>query len=237
MFTFKHRRRALATLAVAVGALGIVGAVQASIPDQTGVIHGCYGKPGTPQKGQVRVIDTATGDSCRYYENQLNWNQKGPKGDKGDKGDPGAPGPPGPTGPTGPKGDKGDPGPPGPGALPGYFWVKVGQASLPNQNKGGAPVKVATLSLPAGDYLVSVTGYGQQGLNANKLIIGCTLQQSGATLDDAWTEDNDSDGWAGGIALSSIASSGAPFTVDLYCESNVDDNSIQSVRMIALEVA
>jgi hypothetical protein len=142
MFTFKHRRRALATLAVAVGALGIVGAVQASIPDQTGVIHGCYGKPGTPQKGQVRVIDTATGDSCRYYENQLKWNQQGvpgpagptgptgPKGDKGDKGDPG------PPGPKGDKGDKGDPGPPGPASLPGLAILSVNDFGLPERRQG-----------------------------------------------------------------------------------------------------
>ena len=29
----------------------------ASIPDANGVIHGCYGKPGTPYKGQLRVRD------------------------------------------------------------------------------------------------------------------------------------------------------------------------------------
>jgi hypothetical protein len=64
-------------IAVALGGLlfGIASAVQASIPDSSGVIHGCYGKPGTPQTGQLRVIDTTQGASCRYYENPLNWNQ------------------------------------------------------------------------------------------------------------------------------------------------------------------
>jgi hypothetical protein len=66
--------------------------VQASIPSSNGVIHGCYGKPGTPQKGQLRVVDADVGEGCRVYENPLSWNQIGPSG------------PPGPTGPTGPTG-------------------------------------------------------------------------------------------------------------------------------------
>jgi hypothetical protein len=39
-------------LALAVGGalFGIATAVQASIPSANGVIHGCYGKPGTPTR-------------------------------------------------------------------------------------------------------------------------------------------------------------------------------------------
>jgi hypothetical protein len=55
-----HRLRRLSRggqllLALAVGGVvfGITTAVQADIPDG-GVIHGCYGKPGTTYKGQLR---------------------------------------------------------------------------------------------------------------------------------------------------------------------------------------
>jgi hypothetical protein len=42
---------------------GIASAVQADIPD-SGVIHGCYGKPGTPFKGNLRVRDASQGEQC-----------------------------------------------------------------------------------------------------------------------------------------------------------------------------
>jgi hypothetical protein len=70
---------------------GIASVVQADIPD-SGVIHGCYGKPGTPYKGNLRVRDTSIGEQCPIYENPLDWNQIGPTGVTG------------PTGPTGPQG-------------------------------------------------------------------------------------------------------------------------------------
>jgi len=83
--------RILVGLAVGGVLFGIATAVQAAIPDSSGVIHGCFGKPGTPQKGELRVRDT--GELCRSYENPLNWNAAGVTGAKGLTG---------PTGPTGP---------------------------------------------------------------------------------------------------------------------------------------
>ena len=73
--------RILVALAVAGALFGIATAVQAAIPDSNGVIHGCYGKPGTPQKGELRVRDT--GELCRSYETPLNWNAAGVTGAKG----------------------------------------------------------------------------------------------------------------------------------------------------------
>src|SRR5215471_11786254 len=77
--------RLLFAVAVGGAVFGIASAVQADIPD-AGVIHGCYGKPGTPQKGQLRVIDASKGEQCRFYENPLNWNQTGPTGATGPTG-------------------------------------------------------------------------------------------------------------------------------------------------------
>ena len=84
--------RLLLALAVGGAVFGIASAVQASIPSPDGVIHGCYGRPGTAYKGQLRVRDASIGEQCRFYENQLDWNQTGPSGATG------------PTGPTGPAG-------------------------------------------------------------------------------------------------------------------------------------
>jgi hypothetical protein len=73
-------------LVVAAAVAAAVGIAHATIPDQGGVIHGCYGR-----NGQLRVIDAPT-ESCRADETALNWNQAG------------QPGPQGPAGSTGPAG-------------------------------------------------------------------------------------------------------------------------------------
>lgn len=83
--------RVILALAVAGSVFGIASVVQADIPD-AGVIHGCYGKPGTPQRGELRVVDADQGEQCKAIENPLSWNQVGPTGQRG------------PTGPTGPGG-------------------------------------------------------------------------------------------------------------------------------------
>src|SRR3954452_23467193 len=107
-------------LVVVLGAavFGVVSAVQAAIPNSTGVINGCYQK----NVGNLRVIDPSAGDSCRPSEIGISWSQTGPQGPQGipgpqgpqglpgPKGDTGATGATGPAGSTGPKGDTGAPG-------------------------------------------------------------------------------------------------------------------------------
>jgi hypothetical protein len=89
--------RLVIALAVGAAVFGIATAVQADIPD-SGVIHGCFAKPGTPQKGQLRVRDASKGEGCRYYENRVDWRVSGVTGATGATG---ATGPTGPTGATG----------------------------------------------------------------------------------------------------------------------------------------
>lgn len=106
-------RRVLVGLAVAVAVFGVASAVEASIPDASGVIHGCYAKT----NGALRVIDTSKDVRCRLSENALNWNARGVTGARGATGAQGATGPTGdggPTGPSGPKGATGASGPTGP---------------------------------------------------------------------------------------------------------------------------
>lgn len=75
-------------LAVAVGLAILFGGIAyASIPDGSGVIHGCY----MNSTGRLKVIDSAS-QTCGTGETALNWNQTGPQG---------AVGPAGPTGPAG----------------------------------------------------------------------------------------------------------------------------------------
>jgi hypothetical protein len=73
---------AIAALMVALG-----GVAYATIPDSSGVIHGCY----LDKIGTLCVIDPSTGAHCSTtVEMPISWNQSGPQGLKGDSGPPGA---------------------------------------------------------------------------------------------------------------------------------------------------
>ena len=89
--TLASRRSRLAIAgAAALVALAAATVASATIPDSSGVIHGCYARSG----GALRVIDNSV-VNCKSTETSLNWNQTGPKG---------ATGPRGLTGPAGPAG-------------------------------------------------------------------------------------------------------------------------------------
>jgi hypothetical protein len=62
-------------------------AAHATIPDSSGVIHGCYDK-----SGALRVVDPPTPPGCTAKERAVNWNQTGPQGPAGPQGSQGAPG-------------------------------------------------------------------------------------------------------------------------------------------------
>jgi hypothetical protein len=150
--------RVLVSLVVAGSVFGIASAVQADIPD-SGVIHGCYGKPGTPQKGQLRVRDADQGEQCRFYENQLDWNQIGPTGVTG------------PTGPTGPS---------------DIWYSSAGNVpSLAND----ALTTLATVTVPAGNFAVSATGWaaGIGGAGLQSRDIRCYIDQPNGNANDTFT--------------------------------------------------
>src|SRR5206468_551947 len=77
--------------------------VYATIPEPSGVIHGCSlnaaGGILPPRigesQGTVRVVDPSAGQACDPSETAVSWNQAGQQG------------PPGPQGPAGPQGPRG----------------------------------------------------------------------------------------------------------------------------------
>lgn len=68
------KRKLAVILAVLAAALIATGGVfaYASIPDSSGIIHGCYVTSGARQ-GQLSVIDTDAGQSCPSGTVPLNW--------------------------------------------------------------------------------------------------------------------------------------------------------------------
>jgi hypothetical protein len=93
------RRSPALIVAVLALCISLGGVAWATIPDSSGVIHGCY----IPRVGVLRVIDTEANpaEKCvtKLGEVPLNWNQTGPQGQKGDTGPQGPAGPQGPQGP------------------------------------------------------------------------------------------------------------------------------------------
>jgi hypothetical protein len=172
-FTFGRVRWLL--VGAVVGAVG-GGAALAAIPDSSGVINGCYQK----NVGNLRVIDSAAGDSCRPSEIAISWSQTGPQGPqgptgpqgpKGDTGATGATGPAGPAGPTGPKGDTGatgatgpagPAGPPGPKGDTGATGATgpAGPAGPPGPKGDPGELSLANQTCSAGAF---VTGFDAVG--------------------------------------------------------------------------
>jgi hypothetical protein len=131
---------------VAGAVFGIATAVQASIPDASGVIHGCYNTSlahGNPT-GALRVIDTgAANGHCASWEAPLDWNQRGP------------------TGPTGPAGTA--------------TTVTAAETNSVNLTTSIAGTDLATLNLPAGSFAIFARAvYIPQGAVSN-FIASCQL--------------------------------------------------------------
>ncbi len=111
-------RRYLLALLGGVSAIALAARLAyGTIPDSSGVIHGCY-KPedaGKASGATLSVIDTDLGVACKPGYRELTFSRQGPSGPQGAQGPQGPIGPEGPLGPQGPAGAQGGVGPPGTG--------------------------------------------------------------------------------------------------------------------------
>ncbi len=167
-------------VALLVGALVAVGVgvANAQIPAQDGTISACY----TKSTGGIRIIDGAS-TTCKSGETSLTWNQQGNTGPQGPVGPQGATGPAGPQGATGaigPQGTQGPAGPQGPQGPAGNGTVHLYQNYTASQGIGSALATVASLQVPAGTYLLSLTG-STQNLGDDSATY-CELDQGGNKL-------------------------------------------------------
>jgi hypothetical protein len=135
----------------------------------------------TEATGELRIINAD--DTCAANEERLVWNQRGlpgPRGKQGPQGTQGAQGAQGPQGLQGATGASGPQGAPGPQGLPGDVGNPGPQGpigpsdgfsvALRDDTFSDAPVVLATLTLPAGTYLVDAAAY-------------LSLEQSGGPFD------------------------------------------------------
>jgi hypothetical protein len=163
----------------------------ASIPDSSGVIHGCY----TKASGSLRVIDTGAAATCRVGETPLDWSQTGPQGSQGTQG------PQGPAGAT-------------------HAWAATSASvvapSDPNELLGIDVVSVS--NLPPGNYVAwvagetNVTGTGED-------FSECALNASGAIIQQQDLELNPPD--RGTYALTGAANLPNGGSISLNCGNNI----------------
>ena len=124
----------------------------------------------TEATGELRIINAD--DTCAANEDRLVWNQRGLPGPRGKQGPQGAPGP------QGLPGDVGNPGPQGPIGPSDGFSV-----ALRDDTFSDVPVVLATLTLPAGTYLVDAAAYLSLDQSGGPFdTVSCGLDAPGETF-------------------------------------------------------
>ena len=216
-------RKTLILLAVAAVAAGASTFAYASIPDGSGVIHGCYKTNG----GDLRVIDTSS-SACKSSETALDWGQVGPQGVQG------------PQGPQGPQGAQGPQGPQGPaGPVSGHVYVSNPNSHEVLQNDNTEIVGLS--GLPAGNYLIW----------SPMIIVGddptlnsvCDWYVNGATFPtgtpNGYTFHYDArdDQFGSAPMFGEVTLTGSTNTIVTKCATDSDNHPIASGQMIAMQVA
>jgi hypothetical protein len=242
--------RSRLTAAVA-GALcvGAGGVAWATIPDNTGVINGCYQK----NNGQLRLIDTgatASKDSntysCRKEEVPIAWSQTGPAGATGPQGPAGPTGATGAQGPQGPPGANGAPGaqgPPGADGADGPRGPSDGYAYFGpfDREITRAPVPFAHLDLPAGSYVFNASLRATND-GADTGTFYCELATSGTPrATEARTDIMSApgtDAGAASIALTHADTYATAGVADLVCATlRGSEITARQIRLTAVQVA
>jgi hypothetical protein len=181
---------------------------------------------------------------------------RGPQGLVGPAGPVGAAGPagePGPAGPAGAKGDKGDPGAqgaqgpqgvPGPPGPPGSDGTGGGlPPAFRSSTSGATPITtafpelttVATLSLPAGSFLLFATGNASlQGVGGAQGAGVCRISSPTRRLSGS---DVPVVGPQAGLSLVGSSDGGGAMAVRLDCASTAGTMSVAGATLYAIQVS
>jgi hypothetical protein len=202
-----------ATLAVFLAAGGVAWAAS-GISRNT--IHGCYKKRG----GALRIAG-----HCRRNEKGVSWNRVGPSGPRGSTGKTGKTGA---TGATGAAGGQGATGLPGPSDV-----FAAGAAFGPLE---GSPKSIASLTLPAGSYLIEAkvvlfaSGAEATGMAcflAPDLSLKPEFDAANAT---ALKSDEPN-----ALSLIGVQSTSTAQTVELICNTTKGKGSFDQAHMVAIK--
>lgn len=196
-------RLVAATIACLVVTAGLA---LATIPDESGVLHGCYLKSG----GAVRIIDSSVA-GCKSNETAISWNVQGPAGA------PGTPGAPGERGPS------------------AAFYVDQ-RGNFASQSLDPVTFKtLVKLSLPAGTFVVNgvATFVGTTAFHAAQCSIRTA---AGSLSDSVQTTVGGTPNAFGTMTLTTAFTLDAPADVSLDCRASDNDVATQPSMMSAIQV-
>ncbi len=232
-------------LVAGISALLVSGAslAWAAIPDSgTGEITACYLSSTTSTSLRpFYLIDAQAGGKCPSGFTAIAFNRtgpqgpqgiQGPKGDTRSTGATGATGATGPQGPAGPAGATGPQGPIGPAGTSGLGHVYAVPASAIGAVSTEHPLTVATLQLPAGNYVVS----GQAEIenhDGDAQAGSCHIQLNGADVDYGQVIIQ-GDGDTSIVPVQTVVQLGSAATVTLVCVTfdgyiNINSNTSQFI--------
>jgi collagen triple helix repeat protein len=219
----KGRLAAAAIVAVGMMVAG-AGIAYATIPDVSGVIHGCYAKSG----GSLRVIDD-TVTNCKSTETSLNWNVQGVPGPQGPAGPQGQQGPQGVQGPQGLQGVQGPAGPSG--TSHGYSATSENAviAMTPAFSK-----IVAISGLAAGNYMLSAQVFIADG--TSEPAVNCTGFVNGTKLGNTYVLSQLKNGAADYVAVTGVTTSGTSSTIEVDCSSADNTSVAQEANLMLIQV-
>jgi hypothetical protein len=232
------RRTSVRVAVLATAALAIGATAYASIPDSSGVIHGCYLKG----VGTLRVIDSPSQKCFTAIETPIQWNQTGPQGP------PGPQGPKGSTGPQGPAGGQGPQGPQGPqGAAGGPSTATFSFTQTPaGLDSSGGFTDVLSRDLPEGSWAVSATvniteSNGSFGPSHDEIRDAyCELRNTtGGPIGSAFDRRliPETDKAAPSLAFNGGATMGpSGGNVSLYCKSSADSAEVSQAQIMFIQV-
>ena len=206
--------RRLAAAVVGVVAIGLAagGIAYATIPDSSGVLHGCYSANGANAKGgaQLNLVnsDQAT---CTNGQTAVTWGQTGPAGQTG------------PTGPTGPQG------PGGPTDIWDLNHYGNGSLSIGVNNS----TLVAAIAPPPGTYYAEASLHG---FNSNGAAdIWCELQIPGTK---AWAQGDATEANQNvDLHLQGVGTITNSDTINVTCRSNAAGSTVEDWNLDALKVS
>jgi len=263
-------RRCAATVALTVAA-GLTLTTVASAADSgtaTATTRICVTKKTKTKR--ARVVRTT--ERCRRNEIRMTWQryeqvvsnsaassddtpvigpqgltgEQGPRGATGPAGATGATGPAGATGPRGEKGEKGDTGSSG-AAGPSDIFTTAGTDGIPSTATEDTR---ATLTLPAGSYLLMGQARALSASEVGLWFVRCRIFSAGAPLTEASGSivDDEDDNGDGGDNLSPATrpevsnmfmmtplTVGATTTVTLRCQGILDAPLVNNVQLTAIK--
>lgn len=252
----------VAGVAAITGAVAASAATPFSIPDSSGVIHGCFKTAATtattPKQTPLLVVDSR--GKCSTGYSPLNFNQTGPAGPVGAtgpegpqgaqgaigaQGPQGVAGPQGPTGPQGPKGDTGATGPQGPtgpqgvqgpqgpqGLPGGAAYASDGGVQAVSTQAGGT--NVGSLVVPAGDFLVIATVNVFDGSAVNSFV--CTLYSPAGNPVQTGYADTVASGIGETITVPGLITTTGG-TIKLFCQAGQPNGDVAAVSVDADQVS